>query len=495
MRKIILLFLVALMLTSCMMGPNYQRPAVDSPQAWRFEDKEAKDTANTAWWEQFNDPVLNDLILTALKENKDVKTAAAKVEQFVGQYGTTRAALFPQVSAGATYGRQRASELTGPSPLEHTGVDPTFNSSQLFLNAAWEIDLWGKLRRSTEAARADLLSTEEARRTVILTLVTSVASTYIDLRDLDKQLEIAKQTAKSREESYNLFKLRFEGGVISELELNQVKSEYEQALSTIPQFEKSIAQTENSLCTLLGRNPGAIARGKTIDQLTLPAVPSGLPSDILTNRPDIRQAEQNLISANANIGVAKALYFPSISLTGLLGLESKDLSDLFKGPAKTWSWAVPASMPIFTAGQIAGQVKAAEALQQQALFTYEKSIQEAFREVDDALIDQKKSREQIEAQGRQVASLRDYARIARLRYDNGYTSYIEVLDAERSLFNAELSYTQTQGTLFLALVNLYKSMGGGWVVTADVFTEPVSGVPVAKGTSAPQGQPASGAGK
>jgi multidrug efflux system outer membrane protein len=322
-----------------------------------------------------------------------------------------------------------------------------------------------------------------------------VASTYIDLRDLDKQLEIAKQTAKSREESYNLFKLRFEGGVISELELNQVKSEYEQALSTIPQFEKSIAQTENSLCTLLGRNPGAIARGKTIDQLTLPAVPSGLPSDILTNRPDIRQAEQNLISANANIGVAKALYFPSISLTGLLGLESKDLSDLFKGPAKTWSWAVPASMPIFTAGQIAGQVKAAEALQQQALFTYEKSIQEAFREVDDALIDQKKSREQIEAQGRQVASLRDYARIARLRYDNGYTSYIEVLDAERSLFNAELSYTQTQGTLFLALVNLYKSMGGGWVVTADVFTEPVSGVPVAKGTSAPQGQPASGAGK
>ena len=495
MRKIILLFLVALMLTSCMMGPNYQRPAVDSPQAWRFEDKEAKDTANTAWWEQFNDPVLNDLILTALKENKDVKTAAAKVEQFVGQYGTTRAALFPQVSAGATYGRQRASELTGPRPLEHTGVDPTFNSSQLFLNAAWEIDLWGKLRRSTEAARADLLSTEEARRTVILTLVTSVASTYIDLRDLDKQLEIAKQTAKSREESYNLFKLRFEGGVISELELNQVKSEYEQALSTIPQFEKSIAQTENSLCTLLGRNPGAIARGKTIDQLTLPAVPSGLPSDILTNRPDIRQAEQNLISANANIGVAKALYFPSISLTGLLGLESKDLSDLFKGPAKTWSWAVPASMPIFTAGQIAGQVKAAEALQQQALFTYEKSIQEAFREVDDALIDQKKSREQIEAQGRQVASLRDYARIARLRYDNGYTSYIEVLDAERSLFNAELSYTQTQGTLFLALVNLYKSMGGGWVVTADVFTEPVSGVPVAKGTSAPQGQPASGAGK
>ncbi len=464
------LFIVTVALFGCMMGPNYKRPEVESPQIWRFEDKEAKDVANTAWWDQFNDPVLNDLILTALKENKDVKIAAAKVEQFIGQYGTTRAALFPQINAGAEYGRERVSELTGTTPLENVGASPTFNSSQLFLNASWEIDLWGKLRRATEAARADLLSTEEARRTVILTLVTSVASTYIDLRDLDKQLEIARQTAKSREESYNLFKLRFEGGVISELELNQVKSEYEQALSTIPQFEKSIAQTENSLSILLGRNPGAIARGKTIDQLTLPAVPSGLPSDILTNRPDIRQAEQNLISANANIGVAKSLYFPSISLTGLLGLASNDLSDLFKGPAKNWSWAVPASMPIFTAGNIAGQVKSAEATQQQALVNYEKSIQEAFREVDDALIDQKKSREQIEAQGRQVASLRDYARIARLRYDNGYTSYIEVLDAERSLFNAELSYAQTQGTLFLALVNIYKSMGGGWVVEADKMT-------------------------
>lgn len=453
-----------------MMGPNYQRPEVDTPQTWRFEDKEAKDVVNTAWWEQFNDPVLNDLIQTALRENKDIKIAVARMEEFIGRYGTTRAALFPQIGAGAAYGRQRVSELTGPSPLEGTGVNPTFNSSQLFLNAAWEIDLWGKLRRATEAARADLLSTEEAQRTVILTLVTSVASTYIDLRDLDKQLEIAHQTAKSREESYNLFTQRFEGGVISELELNQVKSEYEQALSTIPQFEKNIAQVENFLSTLLGRNPGRIARGKTVDQLTLPAVPAGLPSDVLVNRLDIRQAEQNLIAANANIGVAKALYFPSISLTGLFGWASNDLDDLFRGPAKTWSWAVPASMPIFTAGAIAGQVRAAEAIQQQALISYEQSIQTAFREVEDALIDQKKTREQIMAQSRQVDSLRNYARIARLRYDNGYTSYIEVLDAERSLFNAELSYAQTQGTLFLSLVNLYKAMGGGWVVTAEGLT-------------------------
>jgi multidrug efflux system outer membrane protein len=304
-----------------------------------------------------------------------------------------------------------------------------------------------------------------------MTLVSSVATTYIDLRDLDKQLEIAQETVKSREESYRLFKLRFEGGVISELELNQVKSEYEQALSTIPEFEKNIARVENFLSTLLNRNPGGIARGKTIDQLVLPAVPAGLPSDILMNRPDIRQAEQDLIAANANIGVAKSLYFPTISLTGLFGWASNDLDDLFKGPAKTWSWAVPATMPIFTAGAIAGQVKAAEAIQQQALLNYENSIQTAFREVDDALIDQRKSREQLGAQDRQVESLRNYARIARLRYDNGYTSYIEVLDAERSLFNAELDYTRTQGVLFRALVNLYKSMGGGWVVRAEELTQ------------------------
>jgi len=473
MRKIFLLTLctVTAALTGCMMGPNYQRPAVDTPQTWRFEDKEAKEAANIAWWEQFNDPVLNDLIETALKENKDVKIAAARVEEFIGRYGFTRSALFPQIGAGGGYGRQRISELTGPTPLEDTGGNPTFNSSQLFINAAWEIDLWGKLRRATEAARAELLSTEEARRTVILTLVTSVASAYIDLRDLDKQLEIAKKTANTRDESYKIFEQRFEGGIISALELNQVKSEYEQALSTIPQFERTIAQVENFLSTLLGRNPGGIARGKTIDQLTLPAVPAGLPSDILVNRPDIRQAEQNLIAANANIGVAKSLYFPTISLTGLFGWASNDLGDLFKGPAKTWSWAVPAAMPIFTAGAISGQVKAAEAIQQQSLIRYEQSIQTAFREVDDALIDQKKSREQIAAQGRQVDALRNYAQTARLRYDNGYTSYIEVLDAERSLFNAELSYTQTQGILFLSLVNLYKSMGGGWVVKAEGLTQ------------------------
>jgi multidrug efflux system outer membrane protein len=348
-------------------------------------------------------------------------------------------------------------------------VNPA-NDFQVFLNANWEIDLWGKLRRATEAARAGLLSTEEGRRTVILTLVTSVASAYVNLRDLDTQLEIAKRTAKSREESYNLFKIRFRGGVISELELNQVKSEYEQALSTIPLIEKTIAQQENVLSVLLGRNSGPIPRGKTINELALPAVPAGLPSDLLANRPDIRQAEEDLIAANARIGVAKSLYFPTISLTGLFGFASTDLSNLFSGPAKVWSFAAPLTAPIFTGGAIRGQVKSAEAVQQQALVRYQQFIQTAFREVEDALIDQKRSREQLEIQSQQVLTLRNYARIARLRFDNGYTSYIEVLDAERSLFNAELSQAQTKGVLFQALVNLYKAMGGGWVVEADHMT-------------------------
>lgn len=469
MRKIVFLLSFILFASSCMVGPNYQRPQVDSPQTWRFEDREAKDLANTAWWEQFKDPMLNELIQIALRENKDVQIAAARVEQFAGQYSTTRAALFPQIGAGASAGRQRVSELTGPTPLEGQG-NPTFSNYEIFLNASWEIDLWGKLRRATEAARANLLSTEEARMTVILTLVSSVANSYINLRDLDKQLEITKQTAKNYKEGYDIFKLRFQYGIVSEIEVTQAKSQYEQALANIPFFEKAIAQQENALSVLLGRNPGPIQRGKTIDELMLPAVPAGLPSDILVNRPDIRQAEQNLISANANIGVAKALYFPSISLTGLLGLASNDLSDLFKGPAKTWSWAVPVAAPIFTGGAIGGQVKSAEAVQQQALITYQQAIQTAFREVDDALIDQKRTREQLDALVQQVGSLRTYANLAWLRYENGYTSYLEVLDAESRLYNAELAYTQTQGILFQALVNLYKAMGGGWVTEADRMT-------------------------
>ena len=453
-------------LTGCALGPDYRRPDIDTPSTWRFEETETKDVVNTRWWEQFNDPVVNDLIVASLAENKDLKIAAARVEQYVGFYWTDRASLFPQIGYTAQGGQQRASENLTP-PLSSSMRNP-FTEYQGYFSGSWEMDIWGKLRRATEAAKADLLATEEYKRGVLLTLVTAVATGYITLRDLDKQLEIAKETAKSREDSYKLFKLRFEGGVISELELSQVKSEYEQALARIPLLEKRISFQENALCVLLGRNPSPIPRGKTIDELTLPAVPQGLPSDLLANRPDIRQAEQSLIAANARIGVARALYFPSISLTGMFGYASLNLSQLFSGPAKQWTWAAGTiTAPLFTGGAIIGQNITADAVQQEMLFTYQRAIQTAFREVEDALIDQRKTREQLTVQHRQVEALETYARVARLRFDNGYTSYIEVLDAERSLFNAQLEYAQTQGVLFTSLVNLYKAMGGGWVVEGE----------------------------
>jgi multidrug efflux system outer membrane protein len=460
-------FFLFFILFGCTVGPNYRRPAVETPPSWRFEEKEARSAVNIAWWEQFGDPVLNGLIQDALRENKEVRIAAARVEEFMGRYGATRAALFPQLTAGASAGRSRVSDRTA-APT--TGMQNPADNYLAFLNANWEIDLWGKLRRATEAGRANVLATQEARRAVVLTLVASVANAYVNLRELETEVEIARRTMKSREESYRLFQLRFDGGVISEVELYQVKSEYEQALATVPLLEKLIAQQENALNVLLGRNPGPIPAGRAMNELLLPGVPAGLPSDLLANRPDIRRAEQDLIAANARIGVARAYYFPSISLTALFGYVSTDLSNLFSGPARTWSWAAPLTAPIFTAGAIRGQVEAAEAVNREFLIQYEQSIQAAFREVEDALIDQRRSRERLEVQTRQIDTLRNYARMARLRFETGHTSYLEVLDAERSLFNAELAQAQTKGALFQALVNLYKAMGGGWVVDAEQKT-------------------------
>jgi multidrug efflux system outer membrane protein len=470
MRRTAIVLAVAALLAGCLLGPDYQRSTVDAPEAFRFDDKAARDLVNTAWWEQFKDPVLNDLLRTALAENRDVKIAAARVEEFFGRYGVTRSQLFPQAGAQGQAGRQRISTETSP-PLA-AGTSNTFDAYFLDLGVAWEIDVWGRLRRSTEAGRAELLASEQGRLTVILSLVSAVAISYVTLVDLDRQLEIARSTAQSRGEFYRIFKLRFDGGVVSEVELSQASSDYEVALASIPPLERQIAQQENALSVLLGRNPGPILRGRTLDKLVLPQVPAGLPSELLERRPDLRQAEQVLIAANARIGVARAAYFPSISLTGLLGTASSATSDLFTGPARTWSYAATVSQPIFTGGALGGQLSVAEAQHVQALQQYQKAIQTAFQEVSDALIDQAKTREQLAAQARQVNALRNYARLARLRYDNGYTSYLEVTDAETKLFNAELQYTQTQGQLFFALINLYKAMGGGWVNEADKLVPP-----------------------
>ena len=465
MRKFITVIFIALTLAGCMVGPDYQRPTVVTPASWRIEEKSAQDLANTAWWRQLDDPVLNELIATAISENKDLLIATARVDQFAARYGVVRAEFYPQLGASAQFGQQQVTEKNGNALP--SGYNTVTGNQQAVLNASWELDIWGRIRRSSEAARANLLASEEGRRGVILTLVSSVAVSYVNLRNLDKQLEISRQTAELRRNSYELFVLRYEGGIINEMELAQSRSEYEQAMATIPQIQKAIAQQENAINVLLGKNPGTVSRGKSIDDLKLPIIPEGLPSDLLERRPDIKLAEQDLIAANARIGVAKAAYFPAISLTGLFGFASSDFSDLFTGSARVWQYSAPITVPIFTAGRISSQVKVTEALQQQYLYQYQQTIQTAFREFNDALADQNLTRKQLEAQYQRVLALRTYASLARLRFDNGYSSYIEVLDAERSLFDVELAYVQTQGSLFQALINLYKAMGGGWVTEAD----------------------------
>ncbi|MEM5295015.1 efflux transporter outer membrane subunit [Burkholderia sp. JPY481] len=468
-----------LALSGCLLGPNYQRPAVDVPATYRFTQGEAAGIANAVWWEQFQDPVLNQLIATALQDNRDVKVAAARVDEFRGMFVTTRSGLFPQVSAGADASRQRVSQVEAVTVPK--GVSPVYNQFDATLAVSWELDLFGKVRRETEAARANLLASEEGRRATILTLVSSVASAYINLRSLDRQLEIAKETVQSRAESVRVFEARFRYGEVSQMELAQSQSEYQAAQVTVPQLEAQIGQQEDALSVLIGRNPGAILRGRELSQMGTPPIPEGLPSELLERRPDLLEAEQTLVAQNALIGAARALYFPSISLTGLFGSVSAQFSNLFTGPARVWSFAGSVTQPIFTAGNITGQVHQAEARQQEALYSYEKAIQVAFQEVEDSLISVQKTHQALDAQNLQVEALVTYARLARQRYEGGYTSYIEVLDAERSLFNAQLSYAQTQGAVLTSYVTLYKATGGGWVAEAEKLTAP----PVA-----PQASPA-----
>jgi multidrug efflux system outer membrane protein len=455
----------------CTVGPDYRRPDIDAPTAWRLETAEATQISNIAWWDQFEDPVLSDLVRTALANNKDLKIATANVDQAAAQYGIVRSAQFPEVDANASAARERASQTAAISIPPGKQI---FNNYAVNLSATFELDVWGRLRRATESAQASLLASEQGRGTVVLTLVATVASGYIQLRALDRQLEIAQYTSGALGEAARLQKVRFEEGAVPESDYQQAESQYRDALARVPELERQIAQQENFLSVLLGKNPGPIARGRTIDALFFPAVPGGLPSSLLERRPDIRQAEENLVAANADIGVAKAAYFPDISLTGLLGLQSAEFSDLFKGPSKTWSFGANLLQPIFNAGRIQSQVARAEALQREALYTYEKSIISAFQDVDNALVDRAKFARIREEQAREVEALQRFRDLAALRYREGATIYLEVATAEQALFNAELLYVTTQSQLFQSYANLYKAMGGGWVEEAEKLAGPAS---------------------
>lgn len=448
-----------LLACGCAVGPDYTRPEVEVPPAWRIEYPQAAAVANMRWWEQFNDPVLNELIDISLRENRDLVVAAARVDQFAGQLSVVRSQFFPQVAYDAQASRNRASRV-GQPPV--TG-DRYSTLYQATLSAQWQLDLFGRVQRESESARAQLLASEYGRRGVILTVVTSVATSYVELRSLDRQLEIAHATAENYAGTQRIIEQRFRGGVVSEVELSQVRSQYQQALAQIPTLEQQIAAQENLISILLGRNPGGIPRGKPINALDLPPIPGDLPSALLARRPDILQAEQTLVSANADIGAARALYFPSISLTGLLGSASAAFGSFLTGPAATWTVAAGLSGPLLSFGRIEGQVQSAEAAKRAAVASYQQAILGAFRETNDALTGSIKKRQENQAQTRRVAALRDYARLSRRKFDNGYAGYLEVLYADNELFAAELNAVRTQADVHQQLIGVYKAMGGGWV--------------------------------
>ena len=455
----------AAILAGCTVGPDWQQPKIDAPPAWRIEYAEAVQVANTKWWEGFGDPVLDRLVEDALRDNRDLLQAAARVDQFLGALRSTRSAFYPQIGASADGSRNYLS-LNGATPLPQ-GTDRSYSLYEAALGASWQIDLFGRVRRQAEAAQAQVYASEQGRRGVVLSVVSAVTTGYIALRALDRQLEIARATEKNYAGTLQLFEARHKSGTISEVERAQAESQWRLAQATVPSFERQVAQQENLLSVLLGRAPSDIPRGKPVDELLDPPVPTGLPSTLLERRPDILQAEQNLRAANAEIGVAKSLYYPTLSLTGSLGVASTSLSDFAKSASGTGFIALGLSGPLFTFGGIEGQVNAAEAGQHGALAFYQQTVLNAFRETNDALAGVQKRRMEYEALAKRTAALRTYARLSRARYEGGAASYLEVLYAENELFAAELNAVSTLAERHAELINLYKALGGGWLDAAD----------------------------
>jgi multidrug efflux system outer membrane protein len=468
--------LIAVLLTAgCTLGPDYKRPDVPLPEGWReVGTAEQESLANTPWWELFQDPELVRLIGIALEENQDLKIAVERIEEARAFYGFQRADLFPKADLAASASHVRASELGVPALP--SGVD---NEDSLYSVAGtvfWELDFFGRVRRATEAELALVYASEQARRAVVLTLVADVARAYVELRELDQSLEISRRTLESRVQYVTLANDRFTGGLTSELDLRQAEAEEKRTETLVHDFERQVTQKENELSALLGRNPGAIPRGRVLGELPVPsAVPAGLPSELLERRPDVRTAEEQLASSTARIGEAKALLYPSIALTGAFGWESSELDDLLDSPAQSWSIGANLLQPIFNSGQNRRRVEVAESQQRQALYSYERSVLLAFREVEDALTALRQFGLQRTSEGARVAAERKVLDLAELRYRGGVAAYLEVLDAQRSLFDAELSETGVQRDELVALIQLYKALGGGWSEAPAPMAEAVEG--------------------
>jgi multidrug efflux system outer membrane protein len=459
------LFMFAILLSglaaACAVGPNYHRPAVQTPSAFRDLSEnpqaqaQAASYADLPWWQVFRDPQLQELVRTALKQNYDLQLASERINTARAQLAVTRSNLFPQVQGNGNF--------TG-------GKEHNFQTKSNFLtltaDAAFQLDFFGKLRRATEAARAQLLATEDARQTVILTLVSDVASDYFALLQLDLQLQITHNTVDAQEASVKLTNFRIEHGVATKLDVLQAQQVLDTANAAIPDLERQIAQEENAISILLGNYPQAVPRGRPLVEQSLPPdVPPGLPSSLIERRPDIREAEQILVAANADIGVAKAQFFPQISLTGSGGGafgRSSAFSSLMSSQLGIWSYGAQVTQPIFTGGALRGNLRLAESQHQQALIAYRQAIQRAFGDASDALIGYEKFHQVRVRQEESVADLQESVRLSNMRYKGGTTTYLEVLDGQRSLFSAELTLAEARGTEYQSLVQLYRALGGGW---------------------------------
>ena len=459
--RLICTVLFASFLCSCAVGPKYRRPGVATPNAFRDLSENAQIQTQSAsyadlpWWQVFKDPKLQELIRTALKQNYDLQLATEHINAARAQLALTRSSLFPQVNAGGSF---------------NGGKENTFQSKYNFLtlagDAAFQLDFFGRLRRANEAARAQLLATEDARRVVVLTLVSDVASDYFTLLQMDLQLAITRETVNTQTDSVKLTQLRLEHGVATKLDVLQAQQVLDTANAQVPELERQIAQEENAINILLGNYPNGIPRGLAlVEQELPPEVPPGLPSSLIERRPDIREAEQILIAANAEIGVAKAEFFPQIALTGSGGGSfgrSSAFTSLFPTQVGIWSYGAQVSQPIFTGGALRGNLHLAESQHAQALISYRQTIQRAFGDVSDALIGYDKLHQVRVRQQDSVADLQESVRISTLRYKGGTTTYLEVLDGQRSLYGAELTLAAARGNESRSLVQLYKALGGGW---------------------------------
>ena len=458
----------AALLSGCAIGPNYKRPNVAVPTNFRatapLDAHEAASLADLKWFEVFQDEQLQGLVRTALAQNYDLRDAVARVEEARANLGVTRSNQVPQVSASNTLEITRLSR-DGSFPLPASFVsEQNRNWNQTGLNLlSFELDIWGRLRRSTEAARANLLSAEWNQKAVVSTLVSQVATAYFQLLELDAELEVSQRTLETRRESLQLVQSRQRGGVATLLDLRQAEQLVDSAAATIPTIQQQIEQTENQISLLLGKGPQGIERRRSLEQASLPPeVPAGLPSTLLERRPDVHAAEQALVAANANIGVAKAAYFPQISLTGLIGGQSSSLANLFSGPNRAWTFVPQTTQPLFAGGRLKSNVRMAEAERDQAQIAYEKSVQTAFKEVSDALIAHDRTRESRVQQENLAAALEDRKRLAYVRYRGGVDTQLNALDADRDLYQAELGLAQIRYAELVSVVQLYKALGGGW---------------------------------